>query len=255
MLKKFILLVFVLSWILTGIVALQTHKIIPFQILPSAVSWLAGLIPGIVAVLVVAQSRKFLVANLKKAVSWKAALIIVALTIGFLLVVVLIHKVASDPIELSTDYVFLGIQFVIWGVLAFGEELGWRGFALPTLMQGRSRFRAIMILGIIWCVWHYPKILGSPFLANDVALTIRAIFFFSIQILAGNLIICWLFLKFNKSVWTATLYHTLWNVVSTVYLFMAMDVYATILISLVAIVIVVSQRQFLAEINEEATDF
>ena len=56
--------------------------------------------------------------------------------------------------EPSTLLPHLAITLVIGGPL--GEELGWRGFALPRL---RAAFRPIMaslLLGFIWAGWHLP---------------------------------------------------------------------------------------------------
>ena len=36
------------------------------------------------------------------------------------------------------------------------EELGWRGYALPHLLEDRSPIRATLILGLVWGVWHVP---------------------------------------------------------------------------------------------------
>lgn len=64
----------------------------------------------------------------------------------------------------------------------FGEEFGWRGFALPRLLQQTSPLRAAIVLGIVWWAWHLPTFfirtlsqstLSIPvFLANSVALSI-----------------------------------------------------------------------------------
>jgi membrane protease YdiL (CAAX protease family) len=42
-------------------------------------------------------------------------------------------------------------------LFGFGEELGWRGYLLPKLMP-LGKFRAYVILGVIWSLWHMPLI-------------------------------------------------------------------------------------------------
>lgn len=38
----------------------------------------------------------------------------------------------------------------------WGEETGWRGFALPRLQKSHSAFAATFILSIFWALWHLP---------------------------------------------------------------------------------------------------
>ncbi|MEW6379499.1 MAG: CPBP family intramembrane glutamic endopeptidase [bacterium] len=42
-------------------------------------------------------------------------------------------------------------------LLAFGEECGWRGYLLPRLLP-LGKFKAYLVLGIIWGLWHAPLI-------------------------------------------------------------------------------------------------
>jgi uncharacterized protein len=39
-----------------------------------------------------------------------------------------------------------------------GEELAWRGFALPRLLTRHNALVASLILGILWALWHLPLI-------------------------------------------------------------------------------------------------
>jgi membrane protease YdiL (CAAX protease family) len=41
---------------------------------------------------------------------------------------------------------------------ALGEEIGWRGYLLPKLIQARVRF-PILTGGLIWGIWHVPFVL------------------------------------------------------------------------------------------------
>ncbi len=62
---------------------------------------------------------------------------------------------------------YLTPQFVLWDLALGGplnEELGWRGFALPRLLQTRSPLAASVGLGVLWAAWHLLAFFvpGSP---------------------------------------------------------------------------------------------
>ena len=67
-------------------------------------------------------------------------------------------------------------------VMVVGEEIGWRGFALPTLLSRTGPVRASFAIGLIWAVWHLPLFFmdsmpqyGSPFGAYVVYTTALSI--------------------------------------------------------------------------------
>lgn len=46
------------------------------------------------------------------------------------------------------------------------EEIGWRGYMLARLQSSMSPARASLVLGILWGLWHVPKLLmGAQFFA------------------------------------------------------------------------------------------
>lgn len=53
-------------------------------------------------------------------------------------------------------YAFPVIFVVIFLNAGLAEEIGWRGFALPHLQQGRNALVSSVILGVVWALWHLP---------------------------------------------------------------------------------------------------
>ncbi len=80
-----------------------------------------------------------------------------------LLVVVALNTVTGSAISLSDFGAIhflppLGAGALLLWLLTFGigEEIGWRGFALPRLQSGRSALSATLILAVFWALWHLP---------------------------------------------------------------------------------------------------
>ena len=68
----------------------------------------------------------------------------------------------SEPVELGV--VLLGFATIFLGpILAFptlfGEEYGWRIFLQDKLAHQYGRFGAVLLIGLVWGIWHIPKIL------------------------------------------------------------------------------------------------
>jgi uncharacterized protein len=67
-----------------------------------------------------------------------------------------IHGYSPSAGLFNDPAIFLGLLVLITFTGAMGEELGWRGFALPRLQTKMSAFRASILLGLIWALWHLP---------------------------------------------------------------------------------------------------
>jgi len=65
--------------------------------------------------------------------------------------------------------IHLALQILIIGL---GEELGWRGWLLPSLTARFGLARATALTALIWYVWHFPILLGGVADAFWFALTI-----------------------------------------------------------------------------------
>ncbi len=88
-----------------------------------------------------------------------------------------------------------------------GEETGWRGFALPRLQARYSARDASFILGLLWAFWHAPAF----FYNYDLSL-ISAVSFV-VSIVAGALVLTWLYNSTGGSVLATALWHGSFNAV------------------------------------------
>lgn len=66
---------------------------------------------------------------------------------------------APEPSTVLTSLLFVSLIVAPFfnSLFGFGEELGWRGFLLPRLMS-MGKWKAYLLLGIIWGLWHAPLI-------------------------------------------------------------------------------------------------
>jgi membrane protease YdiL (CAAX protease family) len=93
-----------------------------------------------------------------------------------------------------------------------GEEIGWRGFALPRLQQHYSALTATLILGVVWACWHLPA-----FFYRDTYVAMGFIGGFPIlllSIIAASIIFTWLYNSTQGSLLIVILFHALFDFLS-----------------------------------------
>jgi membrane protease YdiL (CAAX protease family) len=105
------------------------------------------------------------------------------------------------------------LTFVVLGsiqslISATGEELGWRGFLVPTLARRMSFGRLAVLSGVIWAVWHFPLIIFADY--NSGTATWYSLLCFTLMVVALAVALAWLRLR-SGSVWPAALLHASHN--------------------------------------------
>jgi membrane protease YdiL (CAAX protease family) len=87
-------------------------------------------------------------------------------------------------------------------IFAAGEEIGWRGFALPTLLaHGFRPLTTILLLGVPWALLHLPLVLpgmlsaGTPMAAQFLIM------------MALSVLVTWAYLASGNSLSPAVLLH------------------------------------------------
>jgi membrane protease YdiL (CAAX protease family) len=98
----------------------------------------------------------------------------------------------------------LPIVPAMWVLFLFaaGEELGWRGFALPRLIGSHSAIGASLMVGTLHAVWHWPVILLPHQYLSGVPLLPWSVF-----VLAEAILFTWISTNTGGSVLMCALYH------------------------------------------------
>ena len=101
--------------------------------------------------------------------------------------------------------------FSIFPGSAVGEELGWRGFALPQLQRGRSALTAALGVGAAWGIFHLPLFLvGSE--VRPFALFLP----FAISSMIMSVFYTWMYNRTSGSLFAVVLLHATTNLPITV---------------------------------------
>ena len=113
-----------------------------------------------------------------------------------------LHATDVDVVSRWQTLLWIGVSAFWMDAGPLGEELGWRGFALPRLDQRMSGRRAALLLGAIWSLWHLPAFLFSGLPQNALPL-----WTFLIGTLSLGVLIAWIVNNARGSVIIAILAH------------------------------------------------
>lgn len=104
-----------------------------------------------------------------------------------------IAPLSIPPIDVASLAILLG------GILlgAFGEELGWRGYAQNLLEREQNGFVAILVVGVLWGVWHIGNFQYGP----------AYVLFFIFSTIGYSAVLAWLLKGTRYNVILATLFH------------------------------------------------
>jgi uncharacterized protein len=93
-------------------------------------------------------------------------------------------------------------------IQCFGEEFAWRGYLLPKLCKKMVAWKAALLTGVIWGVWHSPIIaMGYNYGSGHPAAGILAMIVYTTVL---GTISAFLFFK-TKSIWLSVVFHAAIN--------------------------------------------
>src|SRR5215208_6162757 len=108
----------------------------------------------------------------------------------------------------SEEFAFLGlIPYWVANIIffGFGEEVGWRGFALPRFQTGRrSALLATLILSLIWAAWHIPLF---SFVMGYKSMGLAGVLGWLFSIVTGSVLLAWIYNSTGGSVLIVAIFH------------------------------------------------
>lgn len=227
------LLTFGLAWGVWIPQALASHGLIVLPLSPTLLTLIGAFGPSLAALILVAATERWVGVRqlLRRLLIWRVGvhwyLFVLVWPVALSLLTTAAHVALGqaapdfahppvlDVYPLPPELVAVGwwvlLPFVLVQQLLLsspmGEEIGWRGYALPQLQRRNTPLMSSIILGLIWSVWHLPLYLtrGHP-LASE---------FFGwlpLGLIPTTILFTWVFNHTRGSLLLALLFHAAINI-------------------------------------------
>lgn len=218
-----------LTWIFMITDALGSHGILPFR-LPLPLMVVMGYMPTLAAVLVAGWTegregirtlfRKLF--TIRVGLRWYLFAIfgmvgVYAFSIG--LYNLMHHDAGLSlfserlPQAPSWQVALMVIPMFIAIGIVNGEELAWRGFAMPRLQKKYNALTASIIMGLIWSLFHLPLF----FTMTGSSQTGMPFWSFTLSTVSLSILFTWMLNNTRGSVFLAYLFHAAQNTWSQVF--------------------------------------
>jgi len=193
--------------------------------IPYSIHYLASFGPALAAIIVTALTtgkdglRELWSRIIKWRVDWKyAAFAILSPFALFLLAGIAMRLIQGEWPDLRLLGQANYLPYLGWGVLpiwivtfGFGEEIGWRGFALPRLQKTMSVSKATLVLGLLWFLWHVPSFFYHETYVGMGWILIPGML---IGVLCGAVLFTWLYNGTGGSVLMVAIWHALFDLLT-----------------------------------------
>ncbi len=117
---------------------------------------------------------------------------------------------------------------------ALGEELGWRGFALPKLQTRCSALLASITLGLFWGLWHIPIWIAQ----NHAGTSTLSVLWMVLSTVPTAILFTWVYNNTHGSLLPVWLLHA--SIASTGYFTPALASHTHAIVSWIAAAVIVA---------------
>lgn len=138
----------------------------------------------------------------------------------YLLAAAVSYFVSGNPLDLKGLQTirefpqFNLLTFFLYNLVffGFGEETGWRGFALPRLQAHLHPVAAACLLTCFWALWHLPLFLYRP---GYTSMDVYGIIGWVMSLLTGSVLLSWLYNASRGSVLICAVFHSTIDIIFT----------------------------------------
>jgi len=125
------------------------------------------------------------------------------------------ESVSLSGVGRSREFLqFSALGFLVYNIVSFGfgEEAGWRGFALPRLQTRHSALVASLLLTCGWALWHLPLFFYRP---GYTSMNVPGVAGWFFSLLTGAVLLTWLYNESRGSILVVAIFHATVDVAFT----------------------------------------
>lgn len=220
----FFVLAYFLSWLWVIPLAITGHTVLQGHIWPTHFPGL--LAPMIAAFIVTAWTEgrlgvRDLISRMGRwKIGWKWWVVAIS-PILFLLIALVVTRITGGIIPRASDFALfsglpsgvglVGVALLILLIDGYGEETGWRGYALPQLQKRFSPLMSTLILAALWAGWHIPQFFALQSYKGFSGITLVGFIF---GLTCGAIVATWIYNRTGGSILAVVVWHGLFNVAS-----------------------------------------
>jgi len=109
---------------------------------------------------------------------------------------------------LPESWPLAGVVASVLVVNGFGEEAGWRGFVTERLLLSHGRFRATLLVALLWSLWHLPLFWLN---ASMAALVGPVLVGWAFGLACGAFVLAQVYLVAGRSILWVAVWHAAYN--------------------------------------------
>lgn len=189
---------------------------------------------------------------------WAAILLIMPFALFLATAISLLFGQPIEQFSLSPEFTLVGGEaFLILVILFLAptfEELGWRGYGMDSLKEGKSLMQATLIFALLWNLWHLPLFFINGYYQNELIHTnIIYALNFVVSLIPAAFLMNWIFYKNGRSIIAIILFHSMINLFSVLFQTEQFTkCIITIILSVITAIVVWKNKSFFYEKENES---